>query len=63
MKGQPTVWRRTQRLEVRQQEAEVIALAQRLAAVLGCPPQELLAAATAQSRRALAAGAVTQDQW
>jgi len=61
--GSSSLWRRTQRLEVLQQHSATDDLARRLAGVLGCPPDELLAEARAQERRARAAGVVTRAQW
>lgn len=62
MRGQPSVWRRTQRLAVVRQRADVFALAQHLAAELGITAEDLLAEARALQRRMQAAGAVTRDQ-
>jgi len=62
MRGQPSAWRRTQRLAVMRQRTEVFALAQRLAPELGMSAEDLLAEARALQRRLQVAGVVTRDQ-
>ena len=62
MRGRPSVWARTRRLETRAASRDLRGEAARLAAELGIGADELRAEAEELARRCRAAGAVTHEQ-
>jgi len=60
MRGRPSVWTRTRRVEVALDEVEAVRLAGRAAAELGLEAEVLLADARAFARRCAAVGARTR---